>query len=591
MSLAGRAALLPLASLVPLVGAVVALVVGRLSARAAALTAAGVMVATGALLAVVAPPVYRGHVLVHHLGRWAPVGGTVLGISWACDPFGLTFALTVCAVITLIALWGVDELGGFGPQESGQVWCLVLLLAAGLIGTGLTGDLFNLFVWFEVASVASYGLAAFHLERPSSLEAAFKLAVLMTVAGFLVFIGIGLLYGEFGALNFGQLHTAMAARHGDLGWAGATGVALLIAGLATKAGLVPFHAWLPDAHSAAPGPVSALFSGVMVAMGLVAIARIVASVVPAGALRVHGSLVVLGVTSALVGGALAYGQDDLKRLLAYDTVAQMGFIAVDLGVGSPKGDAAAIWHIANHGAFKTLLFVVAGGIVHLTGRQQLSELGGIGRRYRALGVLFVVGIAAIIGLPPLNGYASRVLAHGALVDSHQYVTLGLVELAEVLSAAALLRAAWSLWFAPSPGDQPIEPKRLRRPTMAVVGALGGACLVFGLAPARWLSGMAGPAAAVLAHPERYASALTAGHLTDHAMAIGQAPVPGSFVSSEVLISTAAVVIFGVAAAAWRIGHHDPAPIRLLRRLHSGSVNDYATYLALGVIGLVVVLGR
>lgn len=589
MSLAGQASLLPVAVVVLLGGALVALVAGRWNARAPGVVAAFASACSGALLAGIAPAVYGGHLLVHHLGGWAPLHGTVLAVGWAADPFGLTYALIVCFACAAIGLAGSDETAGFAARESGQLWCLVLLLEAGLVGAALTADLFNLFVWFELASVASYGLTAFHLERPSALEAGFKIVVLTTMAGFLIFTGIGLLYGHFGALNFGQLHAAIAAQ-GHLGMAGNVGIALVVAGFATKAGLVPFHAWLPDAHSAAPGPVSALFSGVMVGMGVLAIARIAAVVVPAGISSLHGALMIIGLGSAIVGSALAFAQDDLKRLLAYDTIAQMGMVTIAIATGTAKGDAGATWHLLNHGVFKTLLFLVAGAIVHLTGTQKLSDMGGLGRRYPLLAGAFVVGALAIIGVPPLNGYASRLLIHGALVDQRDYVALAIVIVAEALSAAALIRAAWMAFFAAPPESWPITLGRLRPATVAVFAALAGACLAFGLAPARWLAGMAGPAAAVLHDPDRYAAAVTA--TTGHAVLFRSVVIPGSFVSSEVLLSTTAVVVVGALAARWRLrSDREVAPIRLLRSLHTGSVNDYAGYLVIGVVGLVVALLR
>lgn len=598
MSLAGQASILPVAVLVLLAGAIAALVVGRFSGAAAGLVSFVALVAAGVMLALAAPAVYQGHLLVHQVGGWMPLRGTVLAIGWAADPFGMTYALAATFIGAMIVLVGIGQMGGFHKRELGQLWCLTLLLVAGLVGCALTADLFNLFVWFELASVASYGLTAFHLGRPSALEGAFKIVVLTTAAGFLVFIGIGMLYGRLGALNFGQLHNAIAAGvpgggggREALGAAGVVALALLVAGFATKAGLVPLHTWLPDAHSVAPGPVSALFSGLMVTMGVVAIARITALVVPAHVTSLHGTLVVLGATSAVVGSAMAFGQDELKRLLGYDTVAQMGLITLALGLASHEADAGATWHLLNHALFKSLLFLVAGAIVHLMGTEKLSEMGGLARRYPALATAFVVGVLSIIGVPPFNGYASRVLIHDAIAKQHEWVTLAAVELAEFLSAAALLRATWQAFFA-APSEHVRSQSHRRLSPVSVVGltALGGGCLAFGLFPTKWLGGIAEPAAGVLSSPDRYADAVT--HGAQAVVRFAPAHIPGSFASPEVAISTACVLVFGALAAWWRIRTDaDPAPIAFLRRLHTGSINDYATYWLIGVAVLVLAVSR
>lgn len=577
--------------LLPLAGALCALLAGRRSARLATAVTLATLAGTGAVLVVVAPHVFDGHVLFHQVGGWLPVDGAVLGIGWAADSFGLTYALCSVFVGFAVVLSGSSEVHGFDRGEAGRLWCLTLLLMAGLVGAALTADLFNLFVWFELAAVASYGLTGFHLERPTALEGAFKIAVLTTIAGFLVFIGVGLVYSRTGALNFGQIHGVLAHRHAALGVSGAVGIGLLIVGFGTKAGLVPFRTWLPDAHSVAPGPVSSIFSGVMVTMGLVAIARLAYLVLPPGTLPVLGVLTAIGLASALVGSALAFAQDDLKRLLAYDTVAQMGIVAISLGTGSAKGVAGATWQLLNHGLFKALLFGVAGMIAHSIGTTSLDRMGGLWREHGLLALLFGIGVAAIIGVPPLNGYASRVLIHGALVDEHAIGLLLLVDVAEVLSAAALLRAGWQVFLARPASEVPQSLAPTRAASRAGGVALAVGCLVFGLVPARWLAGMAAPAAAVLTAPGRYATAVTGAH-EGGALAIHRVPLRGAFTSTEVLVSTAVVLLLGASAAWWRVRtRRDPLPIRLLRRVHTGSVNDDATALAAGLLVVALAMVR
>jgi multicomponent Na+:H+ antiporter subunit D len=394
MSAAAEASALPLAVVLPLAAAVVAPLVGRVSGRAAMVAAVTGLAASTGVLAWVAPTVLSGHTLVHYLGGWDPTDGRALGIGFAADPFGMVFALIASGVGLVVVLYALSELGDLAGRELGNFACLFLLLDAGLIGVALTADLFNLFVWFEVSALASYALTAFFLERPLALEAAFKMLVLTTLASFAVFIGTALLYQSQGALNLAQLQRSL---QGPVSPAVVVALGLLVAGYATKAGLVPFHAWLPDAHTAAPGPVSALFSGLMVNLGIVACGRLAFLLVDRSDIPLLGLLTALGLVSALVGALMALYQDDLKRLLAFDTVSQVGILAVALGSGTRAGLGGATYHLANHALFKSLLFLCAGAVVHTVGVERLSNMGGLARRKPALATAFVVGIAAIAG--------------------------------------------------------------------------------------------------------------------------------------------------------------------------------------------------
>ena len=374
MSLPGLSSLLPLPVAVPLAVAAFCPIASRIWRRLPLVACLLALGASSAILLAMAPTVYGGHLLAHFMGHVLPVHGKALGIAFAADPWGLSFALVSSLVGMVILVYAVSELRGLGAKEEGWFACLFLLLDAALIGSALTADVINLFVWFEVAALASYALTGFFLERPIALEASFKVLVLTNIASFAIFIGATLLYAATGGLDFGQLQQALAhhVTRPEL-----VALALLVGGFATKAGLLPFHGWLPDAHTAAPGSVSALFSGLMVNLGIVAIGRIVFEVfLPAGGKPVLGLLMVLGTASAVFGAVFALFQDDLKRLLAYDTISQMGVLAVGLATGSAGGVAGAEYHLWNHALFKSLLFLCAGAILHNTGATNLSEMGG-----------------------------------------------------------------------------------------------------------------------------------------------------------------------------------------------------------------------
>jgi len=588
LSTAALGSLLPLAVAIPICGAVAAPLLARWS-RHAALT--GCLLTMGgalAILIVVAPTVFGGTILVHYLGNWRPVGGAALGIAFAADPFGLLCAFAIAGIGLLLLTYTLSELAGLGRRELGGFACLFQLLLAGLLGAALTGDLFNLFVWFQVAALSSYGLTGFFLERPIALEAAFKILVLTTIAGFTVFLGAGLLYVETGALNLGQLHLDLVAV--PVGVLDAVALGLMVAGFATKGGLAPFHGWLADAHTAAPGPVSALFSGLMVNLGLIGISRLALQVFAGTGLPVLGALMVMGLVSAVVGAALALAQDDFKRVLAYDTVSQMGVIVVGFATGNATGVTGAVYHLVNHALFKSLLFLCAGAVVHRTGQTSLRALGGLARRMTAVTVAFTVGAASIAGLPPFNGYVSLSLIHRGLLDSHQYAPYAVMLLAQLLTVTALGRAAWLAFFRPNPElpdlEAPHQPHETMRAGMAtgLIG-LGTWCLVFGVQPQQIIGTLMEPAAGGLLEAGRYAAAelqvggtITPTHVTfDYANAL----------ELSVSVSTLAVAVlcvFGYLRA-----RRDPLPIRRLRALHTGSANDYAAYAVVGLVALVAAL--
>ncbi len=583
MTDAGLASLLPLPVAMPLAASAVAPLAARLSRRGAFSTSVLALAGSSVILGAMAPTVYRGHLLTHYMGHWVPVGGAVLGVAFAADGWGLTFGLAASVIGALVLVYGLSELGDLGRRELGSFACLFLLLDAALIGVALTADLFNLFVWFEVAALASYALTGFFLERPHALEAAFKILVLTTIASFAVFLGASLIYTGHGALNLGQIQAAVGAHRSTVDL---IALALLVTGFATKAGLVPFHGWLPDAHTAAPGPVSALFSGLMVALGVVAVGRLAFQVYgPRSAGRLLGLLMALGCTSALGGAVFALFQDDLKRLLAYDTISQMGVLAVGLGSGTAAGVAGTSYHLVNQALFKSLLFLCAGAIVHGTGATRLSQMGGLARRSPWLAGAFTVGVVAIAGVPPLNGYPSVGLIHDALRSTGQWVPEVVMIVAQVLTIAALGRAAWEAFYRPRHDGGGFERNERLRPGMAVgLGVLGGACLAFGVMPSVLLRHIFRPAA----------GALMAGPGYGHGVLAGGAALPVADVSfhffsvSELGVALAAVVA-AVPVARWAMSAGDNAVVARLRSIQNGSVNDYAGYLVTGLLLTVALL--
>ncbi|HEY1487860.1 MAG TPA: proton-conducting transporter membrane subunit [Micromonosporaceae bacterium] len=564
------AQILPLAVVAPLIGAVAAPLACRWSRRLGLGLALASVAVTLAVLAACAPRIYRGDIIVSYLGHWRPTGGGILGVTLTGDAFGLTGALVAASIGALALLATVSGLADAGPRELGGYTCLSLLLIAGAVAGTLTADLLNMFVWFEVVALSSYALTGFFLERPTAVEAAFKIVVLTSIAGFSVFIATALLYQEHGAVNLAQLHDSLSAHPAP---ATVAAIGLLVAGFSTKAGLVPFGGWLPDAYTAAPGPITALFAGVMVNFDIVALGRMTYLLTPPAHLPVPGLLMVIGSFSAVVGAMFAFTQTNLKRLLAYDTISQLGIVVVGMATASTTGVAGMVYHLISHALFKAMLFLVAGAIIQATGAVDLPDLAGIARRNPALVALFLLGAAAIAGVPPLNGYASVGLIHSALLEQHQYVPYAATLAAQIITVGALARAVRAMFRSSDTAfadDRPIRPGM----TTALV-ILAGACLATGIWPPLILRAIVAPATSVLIHGAAWSHAVLAGggHLT---------PVTVTFdYTDPVELTTIAVCL--VAGIGLMLATESRLP-RWRERLTSvatGSVNDYALYMAAG----------
>ncbi|MCU1659735.1 MAG: Fe-S-binding protein [Pseudonocardiales bacterium] len=568
------AELLPLPVVIPIGSAILAPLVTKIHRRLPLIIGIGAMLGSLALLLVVATRVYSGNgqVLTHYFSAEKPVRGQVLGIAFAADPFGLTFALLAAGLGLLLLVSLLSEFGDIGERELGGLACLSQLLLAALIASALTADTVNLFVWFQVAALSSYGLTGFFLERPIALEAAFKIVVLTTIGSFAVFIGAAMLYAKNGALNFGQLHNTL---DGEVSRPAIVALALLVAGFATKSGIAPFHGWLPDAHTPVPGAISALFSGLMVNLGIVAIVRLALQVYGRhSGHAILGLITGLGVGSALLGALMALAQDDLKRLLAWDTVSQMGVLLVGFASATAEGVAGATFHLVNHGLFKALLFLGAGAIVHATGVTRLSEMGGLARLRPITTAAFTVGAMSIAGVPGFNGYASLQLIHEGL--HHQPAILVLALVAQVITVAALARAAYLGFYRRR--AEPYQHLEAQHAGMRLsLITLGTACVALGVPPYLVVHEVARPAASILLNPAAYASGVLAG-----SGAVPPIALPFAYGKPGDLILTAVEIALGLLLAAAYLRIREPRPISLLRRLHTGSVNDYAAFAATGL---------
>lgn len=376
-----------------------------------------------------------------------PMGGwrQPAGVHLVLDGLSAFMLVPVNGIAFLVALYSIDYMRRF--TSSWQFHCLLLLMIAGMNGVILTGDVFNLFVFLEVAAVASYGLVAFGVGR-HELEAAFKYGVMGTLGSLCVLLAIALLYGAASTLNMADMAIYLAeypAPHLTL-----LAATLFILGFGMKAALVPFHAWIPDAHPSAPAPISAMLSGVLIkALGIYALVRVLFNVLgltPA----LSEVLMCLGTLSMMVGVFLAIGQWDLKRLLAYHSISQVGYVVLAIGLGTPLGLLAGLFHLFNHSVFKALLFLNSGAIEYATGTRDLKQMGGLAARMPVTHLTTLSASMSIAGVPPFNGFWSKLLIILAAVQAGRYGYATWAVIGSVLTLASFLKVMRYAFNGPLP---------------------------------------------------------------------------------------------------------------------------------------------
>lgn len=353
--------------------------------------------------------------LVHRIGSLMPPAGT----SFVVDGLSAFMLLTVNSVAFLVTVYASGYMKKY--TDKWKFYTLFFMMVSGINGVLIASDIFTLYVFMEIAAIAAYFLVAFGTGA-EELEASFKYAIMGTVASAFILLGIAFLYGATSTLNMAGIASviAMSPQARIIQFVSV----LFLMGFGLKAALVPFHAWLAYAHSSAPAPVSAMLSGVLIkALGIYAIARIFFSVFGMTT-QVCQILIALGVLSMIIGAILAFGQSDIKRLFAYSTVSQIGYISLALGVATPLAFVGAIFHLFNHSAVKSLLFLNSGSIEHMTGTRDLNRISGMIKHAPVTGYTTLLGALSISGVPPFGGFWSKLIIVFACVQAgHPFLAL------------------------------------------------------------------------------------------------------------------------------------------------------------------------
>ena len=384
----------------------------------------------------------------YFFGGWAPP----LGIEYVVDHVA-AFVVTVITAVALLVIIATRSLAAREAKgREGAFYGLVLLVLTGLTGIVVTGDLFNLFVFLEVASLASYALV--FMGGRAGMIAGFRYLMLGSIGGALYLLGVGFIYFATGTLNMADVSAILTS--GESSRAVQAGAAFIFTGLGLKMGLVPLHLWLPDAYTHAPSSVNSLIAPIMTKVAAYAMLRMFLSVFPAGyledAVPVATALLVLGVIGTVFGSVAAMAQTDLRRMLAYSSVSQLAMIAVGIGLATPLGLVAALLHVMNHAVMKAALFLTAASMRLSADLTDVEQLTGLGHRMPVTMGVFALGAVSMVGIPPTAGFFSKWYLAQAGIESGQWAVVVVVLASSLLSAVYFFRVLERVYLRPVPAD-------------------------------------------------------------------------------------------------------------------------------------------
>jgi multicomponent Na+:H+ antiporter subunit D len=582
---------------VPIIGSAVVLISHRRLPRLAVdLFTTAVAASVVVMTAVVVSRSSSGRVVTWSAG-WEPSHGFAVGIVMISDPVSAGLAVLAASLMTLALIFSWRYL----ESAEAHYHCLMLLFLAGMVGFAMTGDLFDMFVFFELMGAAAYALTGLKVEDNLSLQGGMNFGIINSLGAYIALMGVGILYSKTGQLGLPQLGAALShqSRNGLV----VAAFVMVLTGFLVKGAMAPFHFWLADAHAVAPSPVCVMFSGVMVPLGVYGAFRVYWAVfsqtIPVDDVR--RTFLTFGCLTALVGAAMCLSQRHFKRLLAYSTIAHVGLFLVALGCLDPSGSAGALLYVAAHAGVKSALFLIGGVILAKYGSVDEAELHGCGRDAGSVRWLAVAGGLALAGLPPFGTALGKAVSEDAgSAAGYAWVPVLFVAVS-ALTGGAVLRVAGRVFFGLGPppveetgqttGEEERESEPLRQvpPTMLVpiVVLLAGSLAVGVIPGAHAAAERAGsfftdPAGYRAAALDRASTAVAPSHAGDWT---------GKGVGLGLLSAGLAVAV--AAAGIWsrRIRDAIPGvgwaarPLALLRALHSGHVGDYVAWLMLGVAAL------
>ena len=465
------------------------------------------------LMALLVKPVFfDGQIVTYWMGGWEPEAGWAYGIGLEVDALSLFFGLIVTIAVMVSGVYSLTYMAHDDSQVN--FYTLFLMLAGSVLGLVLSGDLFNIFVMVEIMTFTAVALTAFRNNTDGALEGAFKYLVVGSLGSMSILVGTILIYANLHTLNLAQI-ADLAIHQRNPVMVAAFG--FLFVGFCTKAFMFPFQPLAADAHAVAPASISMMISGVLTKCGVYGLIRLVYMLYQnIGQTNVQILVTGMGCITMFICVTMAFNQHNFKRLLAFHSISQVGYVITAIGLGTPIGLAAGLFHAINHTLFKGLLFLVAGAVQHETGTLDLDKMGGLAKKMPKTTVLFLIGAASISGIPPFNGFASKWMIYQAIfskaisTDNFFFIVVCVVALiTSVLTLASFVKVAQSVFFGQMPKrcHKAHETHIGMRIPMIVLAVL---CVALGLFQNGFNDGFLRPAAGAAMSPELYIRAMMAG---------------------------------------------------------------------------------
>lgn len=507
--------LIPLFVVIPLAGAFLIMILGRLLKSLDKIIASLVLLflAVAAFYSLIN---FGSEVSVYKVGGWQPVNRFPIGIYMVMDGLSVIILCIIGLLGFISVFYSISYMSRFTSEN--YFYSLFCLMVAGMNGVVLSGDLFNIFVFLEISAISSYALVAFGVGK-NELEATFKYQVLGGLASLLILFGIAFVYWNAKTLNISDIKSVLASQ-GNSHYTLLIQI-LLLSGFGLKAAIIPFHAWLPDAHSSAPSPISAMLSGVLIkAVGIYLIIRLFFNMFD---LTENMAILIttLGTLSMVVGVLLAIGQWDIKRLLAYHSISQMGYVVMSVGIGmillSRGSDTevailaitGGIFHLVNHAAFKGLLFLNAGAIEYRTGTRDLKEMGGLAGRMPFTSSTSFVASLSISGIPPFNGFFSKLIIIIAAVMAKFYFLAALAVAVSIVTLASFMKFQRYAFYNKDKKQVKDNVREVPFPMAFSMVILGIVCLALSLLAFPAIrEAVLSPAVNIITNPSNYSVQLT-----------------------------------------------------------------------------------
>ncbi len=331
------------------------------------------------------------------------------------DPLGVFMAALALVMGLLITVYSARYMEHDDKPE--RFFVFLLAMIAGMVGLALSADLFNMYMFFELMSISSYLLVAFRRDL-AAVEASFKYLIYGSAGTMLALFGMSLLYQATGQLGLDNIHNLVTVIPSN--WV-LIAIVFIITGFGVKTAMVPLHFWLPDAHSAAPSGISAMLSGVVIEIGLLTMLKVLL-VLPMA--NVGLVLAIMAVITMTVGNFMALAQTDIKRMLAYSSVAQIGYILLGIGIGLNygiiSGLTGGLFHIITHAFMKGSAFLIAGAFIHYTATRNIADLKGIASKMPLSSICFTIACLSLAGIPPFSGFMSKLLIYKSGVEMYSY---------------------------------------------------------------------------------------------------------------------------------------------------------------------------